>query len=90
MLGLKTIPKRNPEVIGKITDEEAILVMPQKGQVKVLNEVGAYIWDLIDGERDVQQIIDRTCSQFDVDQITAEKDTLQFLSELSQRDIIKI
>jgi hypothetical protein len=90
MLDLTTIPMRNLNVIGKISDEEAVLVMPQKGQVKVLNEVGACIWNLIDGKRDVQHIIDGICAEFDVDLITAEKDTIQFLTELIKRDIVEI
>ena len=45
-----TIPQPNPEAIGRIVDREAVIVLPQKGKVKVLNEVGAAIWDLIDGQ----------------------------------------
>ena len=90
MLDITSVPVRNPNIIGRMTDDEAILVMPQKGQVKVINEVGAVVWELIDGKRDVGQIVDEVCSQFDVDRVAAEADTLNFISELIKREIIFI
>jgi len=90
MLDITSVPVRNPNIIGRMTDDEAVLVMPQKGQVKVINEVGAVVWELIDGKRDVGQIVDEVCSQFDVDRAAAEADTLNFISELIKREIIFI
>jgi len=90
MLDISSVPVRNPNIIGRMTDDEAVLVMPQKGQVKVINEVGAVVWELIDGKRDVGQIVDEVCSQFDVDRAAAEADTLNFISELIKREIIFI
>ncbi len=90
MLDITSIPMRNPDIIGRLADDEAVLVMPQKGQVKVFNEVGAVIWELIDGKRDVGQIVEQVCSQFEVDRVSAEMDTLGFISELIKREIVFI
>ena len=90
MLDITSVPVRNPNIIGRMTDDEAVLVMPQKGQVKVINEVGAVVWELIDGKRDIGHIVDEVCSQFDVDRAAAEADTLNFISELIKREIIFI
>ena len=35
-----------PAVIDRIIEDEAVLVLSEQGQVKVLNEVGARIWAL--------------------------------------------
>ena len=88
MLEITSIPVRNPDIIGKLADDEAVLVMPQKGQVKVINEVGTVIWELIDGKRNIGQIVEEIISQFDVDPVSAETDTLNFISELHKREII--
>jgi hypothetical protein len=85
-----SIPVRNPDIVGRMADEEAVLVMPQKGQVKVLNEVGAEVWALIDGNRNVRNIVDHICSQFDVDNENAEVDILDFIIELHDREIVFI
>lgn len=90
MLVKTSVPIRNPEIIAKLAEDEAVLVMPQKGQVKVFNEVGAVIWELIDGKRTIENIIEEIISQFDVDRVTAESDVLNFTSELYNRDIIAL
>lgn len=88
MIDISTIPTQNPNVLSRKADNEAVLVLPQQGKVKVLNEVGAAIWELIDGKRDIQKISEYISSEFDVDQYTAEKDTLRFITELLEREII--
>ena len=90
MLEITSIPVRNPDIIGKLAEDEAVLVMPQKGQVKVINEVGAVIWELIDGKRNIGQIVEEVISQFDVDPVSAETDTLNFISELKIREIVSL
>ena len=88
MLKLATIPTRNPDIIGRTVDDETVLVLPEKGQVKVLNEVGGVIWELTDGKRSIKQIAQEISSQFTVDQLTAEADTLEFFADLIDRDIV--
>jgi hypothetical protein len=88
MLVKTSVPVRNPEIIAKLAEDEAVLVMPHKGQVKVVNEVGAVIWELIDGKRTIELIIEEIVSQFDVDPVTAESDVINFTTELYKREII--
>ena len=88
MLENTTILKKNPDVIGKRTDDEVVLVMPKEGQVKVLNEVGALIWELTNGKRNISQVADEICTQFEVDIKKAEIDTKNFIKDLVDRNIL--
>lgn len=90
MLTLNIIPLPNPEVVGRIIDNEAVLVLPGKGEVKVLNEVGGRIWSLIDGQRSIKDIANDICREFKVSQSDAEGDTLIFLQQLWDKEIITI
>ena len=90
MLTLNIIPLPNPEVVGRIIDNEAVLVLPGKGEVKVLNEVGGRIWSLIDGQRSIKDIAVDICREFKVSQSDAEGDTLIFLQQLWDKEIITI
>jgi hypothetical protein len=85
---LDTIPIPNPNVVGRVVADEAVLVLPEKGTVKVLNEVGARIWSLVDGVRKASEIAEVIFSEFDVELSTAQKDTLDFLEELASRGVI--
>jgi hypothetical protein len=88
MTKLDAIPCQVEGVIGRIVDDEAVLVLPMKGKVKVLNEVGAFIWSQVDGVNTVQSISELISSEYKVDQREAEEDTLSFLIDLEERGVI--
>lgn len=88
MLKLDTRPAPNPTVVGRVVEGEAVLVLPQQGEVKVLNEVGARIWELIDGSRTIREIVDIICDEYAVEEEQAESDTLAFIAELESKSII--
>jgi hypothetical protein len=75
-------------VIGRVVDDEAVIVLPGEGKVKVLNEVGAFIWSQIDGIRTISEIVNLVCDEYDVDQPQAQTDTITFLTDLQQRGVI--
>jgi hypothetical protein len=90
MLTLSDYPVPNPNIIGRILDNEAVLVLPDKGKVKVLNEVGARIWELVDGARSVRDIAAAICAEYDVDVDQAQLDTLAFLDELETKGMVSL
>jgi hypothetical protein len=87
---LDSIPVLHPSVIGQIVDQEAVLVLPEQGQVKVLNPVGARIWTMIDGIRTVREIAALISQEYEVDTAQAEADAIQFISDLHQRKVLGI
>lgn len=89
-LSLDTIPVPNPNVVGRVVADEAVLVLPEKGTVKVLNEVGARIWSLVDGVRSAREIALLIFSEYNVEQAAAEEDTLVFLGDLADRDVLTL
>jgi hypothetical protein len=80
----------NPTVVGHSIDGEAVLILVEHGQVKVLNEVGARIWALVDGTRTARDIAAAISAEYAIDLSRAETDTLDFVAELAQRDIVSI
>ena len=89
-LTLNSYPVPAKHVRGRHLEHEAVVVLPDKGQVKVLNEVGAQIWALTDGSHSVREIIAAVCHEYDVPPAVAEADTLKFLAELQQKGLIII
>ena len=84
------IPRAHPEIVSRILENEAVLVHPQRGKVKVLNEVGARIWTLIDGARTAGEIAARIAKDYPVPPAQAEIDTLDFLGTLHRRGLISL
>jgi hypothetical protein len=90
MMDLDLIPFKIEGVMGRIVDGEAVLLLPEKGQVKVLNEVGAFIWSQVDGINTVKMISESVTGEYAVDQREAEQDTILFLKDLEERGVIYI
>ena len=89
-LAPETVLRPNPQVVSRVVAGEAVLLTPAQGKVRVLNEVGAAIWELLDGQRSIRQIAAALSEQFDVTPQTAEADALHFLADLAERGIVLI
>lgn len=87
---LDSIPVPNPNVVGRVVSDEAVLVLPDKGTVKVLNEVGARIWSLVDGIRTAREIAATIFAEYHVELTAAEQDTLAFLGDLAYRGVLTL
>ena len=71
------------------------LVVPVRGQVGDLdaiynlNEVGAFIWEQIDGRKNITQVVEAVRREFDVALDQAEKETSQFVAALEGAGMIE-
>jgi hypothetical protein len=71
------------------------IVVPVKSNVGdldsiyTLNELGTMIWELIDGQKTVNQIIEEICIAYDVSPEEARKDSLEFLESLEEAGLIR-
>ncbi len=77
-----------PDIVGQLVQDEAVLIMPGHGNIKVLNEVGAFIWQRLDGSHTLAEIAAAVCSEYPVSHEQATADVLAFVNELVQRDMV--
>ena len=87
---LDSCPVPAEHVRSRRLEHEAVVVLPDKGEVKVLNDVGAQIWTLADGSRTVREIIAAVCAEFEASPVVVEADTLEILAELQHKGLITI
>jgi len=92
---LNQVPSRSHSVVTRKTGDEYIIV-PVTGNIAdmdsifILNETGAFIWEMIDGEKSVEEIIRLVVEEFDIDRETATNDVLGFLNSMKEYLIIKV
>jgi len=89
-LTLDSVPFHSPDVVARVVRSEAILVLAEQSKLKVLNELGTRIWEMVDGQQSVRQIAAQLCQEYDVDAAQAEQDTLEFLAELLGRGLLEV
>lgn len=79
--------RRNPAFVFRQIAEECLLIPIAKtlsdvNSLYVLNEVGSRIWELLDGERSVQQVRQQLHEEFTGEAEVIERDLHRFLEEL--------
>jgi len=94
MTDLKSVPSRSPSIVTRKTGTEYVLVpvannIADMDSVFTLNETGAYIWDLIDGKKNVEHLIEAVVREYNTDIETATTDVFSFLDEMNKYLIIK-
>ncbi len=81
-MDLNSYPSPHPQAASRVVDGSAVIVLADAGEVNVYNSVGTRIWELADGSRTVQQIIDAVIAEFDVPAELASADVKEFLQSL--------
>ena len=93
MASLKSVFSHSPTIVTRKTGNEYVLVpiannIADMDSVYTLNETGAFIWELIDGKRSVEEIIGMVTREYDTDSATASSDVLLFIDNLKDYLII--
>jgi hypothetical protein len=87
MAGLKTILSHSKSIVTTKTGNEYVLVpvannIADMNSVYTLNETGAFIWEHINGENSVEDIINEMTTEFEVDFVTASNDFFAFIDDM--------
>lgn len=89
-LRLSDVPARVPEVVSRLIDGEAVLVHPRQGKIRVLNPVGARLWELVDGCSTVEALARSLATEYVVDLAQAQDDALAFFGDLVRRGVLTL
>lgn len=85
--------KASSIVSRKIADEFILVPIRQKAgdldNIYTMNEVAARIWELIDGEKRVDEIRNAIVEEFDVETEEVETDLMEFLQQLENVGAIR-
>lgn len=84
---------KDPNMVSRQIDDEVILVPIRRNvadleSIYTLNPVAARIWELIDDKRQVENIKEVILQEYEVDEEKAEKDLLEFLSQLEEIKVV--
>ena len=87
MAGLKTILSHSKSIVTTKTGNEYVLVpvannIADMNSVYTLNETGAFIWEHINGENSVEDIINKMMEEYEVDFLTASEDLNSFIDDM--------
>lgn len=89
MFSLERIYKRDPNLVTRVIADEVILVPIRQNVgdlegIYVLNTVGHFIWDLLDGTLSAEHIKKIMVEEYDVGPNEAEADLATFLMQMEE------
>ncbi len=83
-------PKKAEKLITREEDENVLIFDPDTGDIKLLNETAGLIWNNIDGNRSVKDIIQVVVKENpDEDEKVIKQDVLKFLEQIQELNFIE-
>ena len=73
--------KRNDNAIWRVIDGEVVIMSSEETMLHALTGCGSQVWALIDGETTVSEIIQRICSEYEVEPQKAREEITEFILE---------
>jgi len=89
-VNLSDKPAQNLETAARKIDDLFYVMHPDTSELHNFNDVGTRIWELIDGERSVEDIVGVVTEEYEVDEATARTDVLEFVAALQEKDLIRV
>jgi len=77
-------------VLAKVVADEAILINVKTGTYYSLNGIGGRVWQWIENEKSIGEMVSALTQDYDVTEENALKDIGGLLAELSNEGLIKI
>lgn len=85
---LHLYPKPHSQTAGRVIDGEAVLILSEVSEINVLNEVGARIFELSDGDHTIRDIVQSIADEYEVTPQQAEQDVLEFVQRLVKQQVL--
>lgn len=83
----KTV-KRVKNIPWQVIDQNTLILNPKESTAHELNETASWIWNQLEQELPMSDIVEKMCQTFDIDKATAEKDTTLFVDEMVMKGIL--
>ena len=85
--------KKNESFVFRKIEAETLLVpikdnVGDMGSIYNLNDVGAFVWEQIDGVKSLQDIKNRMLEEYEVSSREAENDLFEYIDQLKEIDAV--
>jgi hypothetical protein len=82
------IPAQRERVVARRLGEEMVLLNTETEAYFTLNDVGARVWELIDGRQTLATIIRQLLAEYDVPETELQTDVDELLSQFADQQLI--
>jgi hypothetical protein len=88
MMDMKNILTHHTDCSVRPVGSGLVIVTPQGDETHSIEELGAFIWNLIDGQNDLDAILNEILAEYEVTAETAARDLHTFISQLLEAGLV--
>ncbi|MGA7875422.1 MAG: PqqD family protein [Desulfoferrobacter sp.] len=81
--------KRGSKVTWRIFENECILLNLDTGFYYTLSDVGRFIWESLEGLKQLSEICEAITAKYNVDPETAKNDLLEIMQDLKKEHLVE-
>lgn len=88
-LSLQTLLAKNTNaVIDRLVEDQVLLINLATGDYYSLDSVGSLIWQRIDGQHTVEDLVDSVCQEYEADRTQIVDDVLRLAEQLTDEGLL--
>lgn len=87
-MDLKSVFSKNSECPVRSIGDGLVIMAPSGDTTHSLEDIGAFIWNQLDGKHSLQQVLDAILSDYDIDENTAKDDLDSFISQMETAGLV--
>jgi hypothetical protein len=85
---LQMVVSHHPQALSEAIDGETLVLRLDDGRMGLLNGVGGWMWNLMDGSRSLGEIARACADEYEVELTRAEADAIRYAQRLLDRAMI--
>ncbi|MBD3219673.1 PqqD family peptide modification chaperone [bacterium] len=90
MTDWRAIPTPSREHCVRQVGDETLILTESGDEILTLNEVGSFIWEQLNGQHTLSDVLDILCAEYEVSREEAEADLAAFMGELAEHGLIDL
>ena len=87
---MDSLISRNEDMISGDVDGETVMMSVETGKYHSLNDTGKRIWELLEQPIRLKEICSNLQNEYHIDPAQLTQETIAFLQQLLERNVIKI
>lgn len=88
--GIEIRVKRSDEAVCRVIDGEIVALMPERLTLHALTGCGSRVWELIEEEIPLSDVIETICEEYDVDPQRAVGEITDFMFRLADAGLAHV
>lgn len=81
--------RRSDAAVWRVIDGDVVVLIPEETTLLALTGCGSRVWELMEGETTLADIVDQICAEYEVDPERARNEVTEFIHKLITMNLVE-